>query len=71
MADKIERLRGLMAQARGQSLAFTELFARAASRVEMVVTFLALLELVRLKQLRVVQAAAFDEIMIFSPETTE
>ena len=71
VADKIERLRGLMAQARGQSLSFTELFARAASRVEMVVTFLALLELVRLKQLRVVQAEAFDEIIIFSPEATE
>ena len=50
VADQIERLRGLMTQARGQPLAFTGLFARVASRVEMVVTFLALLELVRLKQ---------------------
>ena len=65
VADKIERLRGLVAGARGQALAFTELFAQAASRVEMVVTFLALLELVRLKHLRVVQNEAFDEIMIF------
>ena len=69
VADQIERLRGLMTQARGRSLAFTELFARAASRVEMVVTFLALLELVRLKQLRVVQEDAFDEIMVSGRET--
>ena len=65
VADKIERLRSLVAQARGQPLAFTELFARAASRVEMVVTFLALLELVRLKRLRVVQSGAFEEVLIF------
>ena len=55
------RLRDLMAQSRGQGLTFTELFARTTSRVEMVVTFLALLELVRLKQLRVEQSAAFEE----------
>ena len=65
VADKIERLQSLMQQARGQGVAFTETFARAASRVEMVVTFLALLELVRLKQLRVVQSAQFEEVMVF------
>ena len=68
VAAQIERLRGLMAQAHGESLAFTALFTRTTSRVEMVVTFLALLELVRLKHLRVVQAEAFDEIMIFGHE---
>ena len=68
MADKIERLRGLMAQSRGQGLTFTELFARTTSRVEMVVTFLALLELVRLKQLRVEQSAAFEEVTIFQQD---
>ena len=69
VADKIERLRELVAAAHGQPLAFTQLFARAASRVELVVTFLALLELVRLKQLRVVQEDAFDEIMVSGRET--
>ncbi len=68
VADKIERLRGLMAQSRGQGLTFTELFARTTSRVEMVVTFLALLELVRLKQLRVEQSAAFEEVTIFQQD---
>jgi chromatin segregation and condensation protein Rec8/ScpA/Scc1 (kleisin family) len=35
-----------------------------ASRVEIVVTFLALLELIRLKQLRALQPNEFDEIEI-------
>ena len=68
VADKIERLRNLMSQARGQGVALTELFAQAASRVERVVTFLALLELVRLKLLRVVQPAPFEEVVIFQQE---
>ena len=68
VADKIETLRGLMAQSRGQGLTFTEMLVRTTSRVEMVVTFLALLELVRLKQLRVVQSAAFEEVTIFQQE---
>ena len=71
VADQIERLRERVSQARGQPVAFTALFARAASRVELVVTFLALLELVRLKQLRVVQEDAFDEIMISGREVAE
>ena len=47
-------------------LKFSELFAEMASRVEIVVTFLALLELIRLKQVRVTQANPFDEIEIAS-----
>ncbi len=47
-----------------QRIAFSELFASAASRTEIVVTFLALLELIRLKQLRVTQDAPFSEIDI-------
>jgi segregation and condensation protein A len=46
----------------GVPLKFTELFASAASRTEVVVTFLALLELVRLKQLRLTQDEVFGEI---------
>jgi len=34
------------------------------SRVELVVTFLALLELIRLKQVRAIQRNIFDEIEI-------
>ena len=40
------------------------MFAEAASRGEIVVTFLAMLELVRLKQLRCVQPEPFAEIEI-------
>jgi segregation and condensation protein A len=45
-------------------LKFSELFAQMASRVEIVVTFLALLELIRLKQVRATQSSPFDEIEI-------
>ena len=68
VADKIELLRGLVAEARGEPLAVSVLFDSAATRVEMVVTFLALLELVRLKQLQVRQSDAFQEILIFGKE---
>jgi segregation and condensation protein A len=47
-----------------KSVAFSELFASAASRTEIAVTFLALLELIRMKQLRVFQDAPFAEIEI-------
>ena len=43
---------------------FAELFASAASRAEVICTFLALLELIRLKQLVCVQPEAFAEIEI-------
>jgi segregation and condensation protein A len=43
-------------------LKFMELFSRAASRTEIVVTFLALLELIRLKQLKAFQEEPFGEI---------
>jgi segregation and condensation protein A len=43
---------------------FEECFAEAASRAEIVVTFLAMLELIRLKQLRVRQQNHFEEIWI-------
>ncbi len=45
-------------------LRFTELFANATSRTEVVVTFLAVLELMRLKQIEAVQPEPFGEIEI-------
>lgn len=62
VADKIEVI--LSRVGAGGMVRFTELFAEAASRTEIVVTFLALLELIRLKQLRVRQADALGEIAI-------
>ena len=60
VSDKIDLIVKMMAS--GVPLKFTELFAQAASRTEVVVTFLAVLELIRLKQLRVTQAEEFGEI---------
>jgi segregation and condensation protein A len=43
---------------------FSDLFGAVISRVEVAVTFLALLELIRLKQVRAIQRSIFDEIEI-------
>jgi segregation and condensation protein A len=50
-----------------ESLAFTELYTASTSRGEIVVTFLALLELLRLRMIRVYQGETFGTIRIFSP----
>ena len=60
VSDKIDLI--IKMTSSGVPLKFTELFASAASRAEIVVTFLALLELIRLKQLRCTQEAPFAEI---------
>ena len=66
VSDKIDLIMKMTAS--GVALKFTELFADAASRTEIVVTFLALLELVRLKQIRAVQSGEFGEIEIVRVE---
>jgi len=50
------------------ALKFSELFASAASRTEIVVTFLALLELIRLKQIGITQSEEFGEIDLIRKE---
>jgi len=62
VSDKIEWISQLVDK--GPAVRFSELFTAAASRVEIVVTFLALLELIRLKQVRALQSNPFDEIEI-------
>ena len=62
VSDKIDLIVKMTAS--GVPLKFSELFASAASRTEIVVTFLALLELIRLKQLRVTQTEELGEIEI-------
>ena len=62
VSDKIEQI--LQTMASGRTVRFSELFVRVASRVEVVVTFLALLELIRLKQVRAIQPDEFAEIEI-------
>ena len=50
-----------------ESLAFTELYTASTSRKEIIVTFLALLELLRLRMIRVYQGETFGTIRVFSP----
>lgn len=64
VSDKIDSI--LQRVSDGTPVKFSELFAEMASRVEIVVTFLALLELIRLKQILVTQMNPFDEIEITS-----
>jgi segregation and condensation protein A len=52
----------------GRSLHFSSLFDKASSRTEVIVTFLALLELIRLKQFRFEQADPLGEIEVVRRE---
>jgi segregation and condensation protein A len=62
VSEKIDTI--LQRVANGTRLRFSELFGDVVSRVEVVVTFLALLELIRLKQVRAHQKSMFEEIEI-------
>jgi len=62
VSEKIDII--LQRVANGTSIHFSELFGEIASRVEIVVTFLALLELIRLKQVRAIQRHLLGEIEI-------
>jgi segregation and condensation protein A len=62
VSEKIEQIRRAIAG--DEALKFSGLFEQTTSRTEVVVTFLALLELIRLKQIVVRQPAPFSEIEI-------
>jgi segregation and condensation protein A len=63
-----ERMSELLAMIReGESLQFLELFASLETKSQMITTFLALLELVRLKRVRVYQRGLFGTIRVFRP----
>jgi len=51
----------------GESLEFLELFRSQETKADMIVTFLALLELIRLKLVKVYQRGIFGEIRVFRP----
>ena len=67
VSDKIDLIMKMTGS--GVALRFSELFAQVASRTEVVVTFLALLELIRLKQIRAIQPETFSEIEIVATES--
>jgi segregation and condensation protein A len=62
VADKIDYI--MRSIPGGKSVSFSDLFAFAASRAEIAVTFLALLELIRMKQVSVLQSELFGDIEI-------
>ena len=62
VSEKIEHLMKVAGE--HASIKFSDLFAGVTSRTEVVVTFLALLELIRLRQLTVSQPEPFGEIQV-------
>jgi len=62
VTDRINHLMRIVD--RGVSMRFEELFSEATTRSELVVTFLAILELIRMKQFRVRQEVQFGEIWL-------
>jgi segregation and condensation protein A len=66
VSEKIEQLVRMIHER--ASIKFSELFEGVTSRTEVVVTFLALLELIRLKQLTAMQREPFAEIEISRAE---
>ena len=63
--QRIEELLALLRE--GESLDFLELFAAQETKADMIVTFLALLELIRLKRVKVYQRGIFGAIRVFRP----
>ena len=51
----------------GASVEFLELFKGEETKLGMIVTFLALLELIRLRRIKVYQRAVFGPIRVFRP----
>jgi len=62
VSEKLESLRALLLER--PRIGFAELFLQARSRLEVVVTFLAVLELTRLRQVHLTQGAEFGDIEI-------
>jgi segregation and condensation protein A len=62
VTDRINHLVNMVDH--GVAMRFDELFNASSSRSELVVTFLAILELIRMKQFRVRQEAQFGEIWL-------
>jgi segregation and condensation protein A len=62
---RMQELLGILKE--GESLEFLELFAKLETKSEMIVTFLALLELIRMKLVKVYQRGIFGAIRVFRP----
>ena len=61
-----DRINAILSQLQGQeSIAFTDLFSGGLKRSEVIVTFLALLELVKLRMVRIMQNVRYGSIWVF------
>ena len=69
LSDKLDVLRTMLRHQ--PEINFSAIFRHARSRIEAVVIFLALLELIRIGEARVAQRAAFGEITVHAQETGE
>jgi segregation and condensation protein A len=69
LGEKLEELRTMLA--RQAPVNFSAVFRHARTRLEAVVIFLALLELIRIGEARVAQASAFGEITVHGQERKE
>jgi segregation and condensation protein A len=63
--ERIEEMLALIKE--GESIEFLELFAAQETKGDMILTFLALLELIRLKRVKVYQRGIFGSIRVFRP----
>jgi segregation and condensation protein A len=66
IAEKIEQLSSWIAERR--SFSFNRVLRAAASRIEIIITFLALLQMIRRGSARVQQDRLFGEILVSAPE---
>jgi len=64
--EKVQEILSLL-QRENRSIAFHLLFSEKASRREIIVTFLAILELVKMKLIRIFQTAPFETIRVSPP----
>jgi segregation and condensation protein A len=64
VAQKIAAIAARLRWAK-EGIRFVDLFVESATRLEVIVTFLALLELIRLRRLRVAQEGSFGEIRVY------
>ncbi len=62
---RMDEILGLLKE--GESLEFVALFETERTKVDMIVTFLAILELIRLKRVKVYQRGTFQPIRVFRP----
>ncbi len=63
LPEKMEELYQLLRR-RPHGLPFSSIFSQAESRLEMIIIFLALLELMKMKVVRISQDASYDEIYL-------